>query len=234
MKRTVKLASYSLIAFVSCFSFASHAVELPAAAFSKLGSEQFADRQQAQDELLEWCRKKPATSMDALYLHTRTAKDPEVRERCKFILKELVTDEYLRDGQGYIGVALTDDFVNLPGKPEPRNAVRISMVENGSPGDKAGIRANDLILALDGKDGPAVQSYLKFQEEIRTRKPDSKVKLKVQRGAETLELEIRLGRRLPVPENLFPDGRNADPETLDRAAKEAHFRRWMDQKKLSE
>lgn len=234
MKRSVKLASNSLIAIVSCLPFVVRAAELPAAPFSKLGSEQFAERELAQEQLLEWCRKQPAASMDLLYKHTQTAKDPEVRERCKSILKALVADEYLKDGQGYIGIALANDFANIPGAPGPRNAVRVSLVENGSPGDKAGLRANDLILALDGKDGPAAQDYQKFQEEIRARKPDAKVKLKILRGAEILELEIRLGRRIPVPENFFPDGRNPDPEALDQAAKEAHFRRWMDQKKLGE
>lgn len=234
MKRTVKLASHSLAVFVSCFPFVVLGIELPAAALSKLGSEQFADRQQAQDELLEWSRKQPVASMDALYRHTRTAKDPEVRERCRSILKELVTDEYLKDGEGYIGIGLMDDFVNVPGEPEPRNAVRISLVQEGSPGQKAGIRANDLILAVDGENGPAVQNHLKFQEEIRTRKPGSKVKMRLLRGAEILELEILLGRRLPVDENLFPNGRNIDPEALDLAAKEAHFRRWMEKKKLAE
>lgn len=234
MKRSVKLTRNSLIVIVSCLPSAIRAIELPAAAFSKLGSEQFAEREVAQVELLEWCRKQPAPAMEELYKHTRTAKDPEVRERCKSILKELVADEYLKDGQGYIGVALTDDFVKIPGQPAPRNVVRISMVENGSPGDKAGIRANDVIVSVDGKDGPEVQGYLKFQEEIRARKPDSKVKLKILRDARILELEVRLGRRLPIPENFFPDGRIPDPEALDQAAKEAHFRRWMDQKKLPE
>lgn len=234
MKRSIKLARNSLIGLASSLPVLIGAAELPAAPLLKLGSEQFAEREQAQDELLAWCRKQPAPSMDELFKQTQIVKDPEVRERCRFILKELVTDEFLKEGQGYIGVALMDDLANVPGEPNPRNAVRISMVEPGSPGDKAGIKANDLILALDRKAGPEVRSYLKFQEEIRARKPESKVKLKVLRGAETLELEIRLGRRLPIPDNLFPDGRNADPEALDRAAKDAHFRRWMEQKKLAD
>ncbi|RYD84675.1 MAG: PDZ domain-containing protein [Verrucomicrobiaceae bacterium] len=234
MRRMIKLARISLI--VPAFFSANllTAAGLPAAVFSRLGSEQFAERERAQDELLEWCRKQPAPPVDELYKQTRILKDPEIRERCRSVLKELVTDELLKNGQGYIGVALLDDFANVPGDPNPRNVVRISLVEPGSPGDKAGIRANDVILAVDKDSGPAVRSYLKFQEEIRARKPDSKVKLRILRGAETLELEVRLGRRLLMPENFFPDGRNFDPEALDLAEKDAHFRRWMDQKKLAE
>lgn len=233
MKRSVKLVRNGLIALVSYLSPSVDAVELPTVPFSRLGSAQFAERERAQEELLEWCRKQPGPAMDELFRHTRVAKDPEVRERCTAILRELVTDDYLKDGQGYIGVALMDDFANVPGDPKPRNAIRISMVETGSPGDKAGIKANDLILALDGKTGAEVQGYLKFQEEIRSRKPHTKAKLKILRGGETLEIEVRLGRRLVVPDEQFFDGRNIDPEAIERAAKEAHFRRWLSQKKLA-
>lgn len=234
MKRSIKPVINCLIALVSCFSVKVEAIELPAVPLSRLGSDQFSARELAQEELLEWCRKRPGPSMDELFRQTRVSKDPEVRERCRSILKELVTDEYLKDGEGYIGIALMDDLANIPGEPNPRNAIRISLVEAGSPGEKAGLKANDLIVALNGKTGPEVQGFLKFQEEIRKRKPQTKVRLKVLRGVETVEVEIRLGRRLPLPNDLFFDGGKIDPEAIERASKDAYFRRWYDQKKLAE
>ena len=42
------------------------ASELPAFAFSSLGSQQFSEREPAQLELLEWGRKQPDPAMDEL------------------------------------------------------------------------------------------------------------------------------------------------------------------------
>ena len=49
------------------------------------------------------------------------ADDPEVRERCLAILRDLVNDEYLKDGEGYIGIRMQDEMATaVPGDVKPR------------------------------------------------------------------------------------------------------------------
>ena len=47
----------------------------------------------------------------------------------------LVTDEYLKEGEGYIGIALAmkDDIVTVPGDPKPRNVIRVMEVRADTP-----------------------------------------------------------------------------------------------------
>lgn len=206
-------------------------LDLPAETFSKLSSQEFHVRELAEAELLAWGRQRPESAMSELYRQTQMAADPEARERCLNILRELVTDEYLKNGEGYIGVGLIDDLANVPGEPAPRNAIRIIQVQPDSPGLHAGIRLNDLIVELDDEIWHENDASRPFREKIRTLKPNTRVNLKVLRNGELLDIKVHLGRRPLMADNLFFNGQNFDPQASERAAKEAYFRQWLSQRK---
>lgn len=73
----------------------------------------------------------------------------------------------------------------------------VSEVLEGSPAEKAGLKARDIVLALDGKPLPqlkpdrVVVSYI--EREIERRAPGDRFALTVLRGMETLELQAVLG-----------------------------------------
>ncbi len=205
--------------------------ELPAQAFSRLKSEEFRKREEAQTELLEWGRRQPKMAMAELYQQSRVAQDPEVRERCLAILRELVNDEYLRDGEGFIGIRMENAEVAVPDDPEPRVGIRVVQVEPGSAAEHAGLLENDLIVGLDGnlwRDGSAAQP---FSERIRGMKPKSKITLKILRNGALMELRVTLGRRPLHAGRLFPGNRAASLEAAELAAKDAYFRRWLEERK---
>ncbi|RYD45876.1 MAG: PDZ domain-containing protein [Verrucomicrobiaceae bacterium] len=233
MKRSVMLTKGGLVAVIILFQLPAGAVGLPTAPLLKLASEQFSERESGEKELLEWSRERPEQAKSLLFKHLQETKDPEVRERCTSVLRDLVIADYFKNAQGYIGISLMDDVANVPGLPKPKAVVRVSLVERGSAGEKAGIRPNDLILKL-GKDGGAVaQNTPRFQEAIRKLKPGQAVKLTVLRGAEIIELQVILGRRLLAPAGMMPNEQNLDREALDRAATEEHFRLWLRDKKAA-
>ncbi len=206
-------------------------LDLPVESFLKLTSQEFHVREHAQAELLAWGRQRPEPAMAELYRQTQVAADPEARERCLNILRELVTDEYLKNGEGYIGIGLIDDLANVPGEPAPRNAIRIIQVQQDSPGLHAGIRLNDLIVGLDDETWHGNDASRPFREKIRTLKPNTRVNLKILRNGEMLDLKVNLGRRPLMADHLFFNGQNFDPEASERAAKEAYFRQWLNQRK---
>lgn len=208
--------------------FPVDAVELPAKALSGLGSQQFREREMSQAELLDWAREQPASVMDELLRQSRVAGDPEVRERCLNVLRELVTDEYLKEGEGYIGIGLKDEVSDVPGEPNPRGVIRILQVQSDSPAERAGIRQTDLIVGINGE----VWHEALFREKVRMMKPNTKVDLKILRDGGLVELKVILGRR-PLSADSQPfSGRMFDPEAMERAAKEAYFRRWLSLRKL--
>jgi C-terminal processing protease CtpA/Prc len=97
--------------------------------------------------------------MEELYRQSRVADDPEVRERCLGVLRELVNDEYLSEGEGYIGIRMRDEVAAaVPGDANPRNAIRVMQVVPDSAAERAGLLVDDLIVGLNDlvwRDGPA-------------------------------------------------------------------------------
>lgn len=70
--------------------------------------------------------------------------------------------------------------------------VKLKGVREASPAFNAGIKEGDVLVELAGKPLENVEEYLKVLETLR---PDEETMIKVQRGAETLELKIRPGSR---------------------------------------
>jgi C-terminal processing protease CtpA/Prc len=109
--------------------------------------------------------------------------------------------------------------------------IRVMEVLPNSAADDAGLRVNDVIVGLDKaiwRDGSASRFYT---ERIRGLKPKSRIRLKVLRDGEMMELRVTLGRRPLNADRPFLNDRAADLEAAERAAKEAYFRRWLAERK---
>lgn len=191
-------------------------------------SEDFRTRETAQASLLEWSRKNPGIAMDRLFDLSQKADDPEVRERCLSVLRELVGDEYLKEGEGYIGIRMLDETGTIPDDPKPRSLIRILQVVPDSPAHEAGLKFNDLIAGLGDRvwrDVPASQSFMQTVKEF---KPATRITLRIVRDGKLMDVPVKLGRRPLYADNPFLDESQVDLEAAEKAAKEAYFRRWMD------
>lgn len=140
------------------------AAELPRDSFQRLNAEGYRDREDAQAELLGWARRHPAEALDELFRQSRTAEDPEVRERCLGVLRELVNDEYSREGEGFIGISMRNEVAMVPGDPKPRGVIRVVHVVPDSAADCAGLRINDLIVGLNDLVWREEQPSLPFRQ----------------------------------------------------------------------
>src|SRR5687768_6853267 len=80
---------------------------------------------------------------------------------------------------GWIGIALDlrDD------------QVVVTEVRPGSPGDDAGIQVDDVILSIDGE---TVDSIVMLRRTLRDYEAGDTVTLEIQRGDETLEVDVVL------------------------------------------
>jgi hypothetical protein len=70
--------------------------------------------------------------------------------------------------------------------------LRLSGVTPGSPADKAGIRAGDVVVELGGKQVTDLQTY---SDALYSHKPGDEVTVVVLRGTERLTFKVTLGRR---------------------------------------
>jgi C-terminal processing protease CtpA/Prc len=228
------IAGGMVLGWLAASAGVSSALDLPAEPLAKLKSEEFRARESAQAELLAWARQQHDGAMDELFRRSRTEDDPEVRERCLDVLRDLVNDEYLKDGEGFIGIQMLDELANVPGDAKPRGVIRVILVVADSAAQKAGLRLNDLIAGVGDQIWRDVAASLAFREQIRQMKPNTKITLKVLRNGNLMDIEVTLGRRPLSADTLFfgQQQLNAeDAEAADRTAKDAYFRRWLERKK---
>jgi hypothetical protein len=209
----------------------SWGLELPAAPLTALQSDEFRVREAAQAELLAWARQAPEQAKDALFGVSRTHGDPEVRERCLAVLRELVNDEYLKDGEGFLGIRMQEEKALVPGEENPRNVLRVIQVLQDSAAQAAEVKLNDLIAGLDDKVWREEAALMPFMNHVRQFKPGHRVMLRILRDGKMIDLPVKLGRRPPNADNPFLGQRKADVEAAERAAKDAYFRRWLERRK---
>jgi hypothetical protein len=84
------------------------------------------------------------------------------------------------------------DFGSIPDFSEPPKGVRFADVRAGSPAEKAGLKAGDILIEFDGKE---IGNLYDFTYALRSHKPGDEVLVKVQRGATVIEAKVLLGRR---------------------------------------
>lgn len=205
----------------------ARAQDLPPEWVTSLSSPEFQEREDAQAKLLGWGRARGDEALDQFLDLSQDSDDPETRARCLWILRELVNDEFMKEGEGYMGINLVDEFLDIPGEAGPRNVIRVIWVQPGSPAERAGLRLNDLIVGVGGSIWPEPV----FREKIKKMKPNDEVEIQALRAGGPISLRMKLGRR---PSDLgigIFNPPNEDMAAVERAASEAYFRRWLSRKK---
>lgn len=103
--------------------------------------------------------------------------------------------------RGFLGVDIQDLTIALAKAFGMKDAkgVLIPAVHKDSPAEKAGMKANDIIVELEGK---AVESARELQSKIAIIKPETRVKLVVMRDGKRKTLTVKLAKRPPMSEIL--------------------------------
>lgn len=225
----------SLSVMVSCLGLAAFGAssgdEIPGEYMNHLASEEFRVREKAQADLLAWARARREPAIEKLYALSQQLDDPEVRQRCLDVLQDLVMDDYLNEGSGYMGIQMQPMIVNVPGDPQMRVGVRVSMVMPDSAAAKAGIQVGDMIVGIGDQIWREQLLPDFFTEEIKKLKPKTKVKLKMLRNEVPMEVEVTLGRRPMYADRRVFGDEDLDPDALEREEKEAYFRDWLRRRK---
>jgi len=217
-------ATLRSILLLILFTSLSGAEAVPKELLRGIASDDFAEREASQAKLLEWAEKNPKVAASALLKRSESDEDPEVRKRCERILRALGEADYLSEGQGYIGILMQEEILEAGGENDAPMGIRVLDVMPGTPAEKAGLRAGDLIVALDGSGWKGIGAVTEFGEDISAKKPLVEVKLSVRRGAgEPMDIPVKLGKR-PVADLRAAGG---DLREFEERAKERHFKKWL-------
>ena len=115
-----------------------------------------------------------------------------------------VQDQLIKTGRvvrGKIGVTIQDvnaQFAESFGLDRPRGAL-VSSVENGGPGQKAGIKPGDVILGVNGTD---IQRYGEVSGRIAAMKPGSDAKVTVWREGKEQSFNVKVGELEAQPQRV--------------------------------
>jgi hypothetical protein len=234
MKLLCKFSIHLFIAGVFLFQtcVCEPSLNLPVKLFSRLKSEDFKTRESAERELLDWGRLNPELAKRLLFQKSRFANDPEIRQRCLNVLRDLVVDDYLKHGEGYLGVSMREAFQQVPNDLKLRGVVIVSGVMPDSSAEKAGIEVNDVIVGLDDTVWYA-GARDHFADAIRNKNAKSTVLLRVLRAGKILDLTAILGRRLSGLDSLLLNSPNENLRKMEKAEKNAYFLHWLSLQKIS-
>ena len=100
--------------------------------------------------------------------------------------------------RGWIGVELQEITPELAESFKLGNTsgVLIAGVQRGSPADHAGMKPGDIVISVDGKPVPDPDS---MRNLIVALAPGEKSKLGLRRGLNSLELQVKVGKRPSAP-----------------------------------
>jgi serine protease Do len=84
-----------------------------------------------------------------------------------------------------------ESFIGVRGARNVDNAL-LDSVYPGSPAEQAGLKGGDVIVEFDGK---PVKNFSDLADAVENTEPGDQVSLKVQRGEETVELKMTIGKK---------------------------------------
>ncbi len=107
-----------------------------------------------------------------------------------------VIDQLIKYGEtrrGWLGVRIqevTKEIAEVEGLKEPKGAL-VASVSEGSPADKSGLKAGDIILEFDGK---KIDSMRRLPKEVGNTAVGKQVIVKIWRNKKTISKKLTLGR----------------------------------------
>lgn len=106
----MRISVLSAVCLVLCLTQAGRGAEGedPKGWLQDLESPDFAVREQAGGNLAKWAGDRPDKARQLFLGHLRSHEDPEVRMRCRELLRASVLSEHRRRGKGFVGIMMQE------------------------------------------------------------------------------------------------------------------------------
>ncbi|MFK7910726.1 MAG: PDZ domain-containing protein [Akkermansiaceae bacterium] len=208
------------------------------ALLDKMNADDFEIRNKAYLAVREWAQKNLESSPEKLHRVWRSSKQPEVRTRCFELMKEMAIQRKFGKGRGFIGIRMQETRVQDPGGKDLLAGVQVSQVMPETPGEKAGLKMNDIILGVDKFDFGKAQAQpqqrgfgfqlntgvlTRFGDYIQSKQPDETITLHILRQGNKMDIKVKLMKR-PASADIDAFG----GRQVDRAQQQkAYFDEWL-------
>ncbi len=104
--------------------------------------------------------------------------------------------------QGYLGVSVSDidaEKAQALKLKDPRGAV-ITLIDHDAPAGKAGLKINDVVIAIDGQ---PIENSEQLRKTLRELAPGHKMSLEISRGGEIQTLAVQLAERKTLDHDVW-------------------------------
>jgi len=160
-----------------------------------LSSPDYKQRETATNSLIEI----GAPAFARLRSAYEQTDDLEMRLRVEQVVRTAYLNRYVFDRNGFLGVQLDAlEQIQAKGRPQTKvdNGVVIRRVIPDSAASRAGLRQDDIIVALNGVPltGRGTDEVTRFRESIPTFSPGTKIRLGIVRGNERQDTDVTIGR----------------------------------------
>ena len=144
-----------------------------------------------------------------------------------------IMEDLIEDGtvsRGFLGIngSNVDRTLALGLGIDDVRGIIISMVQEGSPADKAGLMEGDIITAINGEE---VRDYFAFRTEVAAYKPGDQIKLDILRDGDAQVKKVELGKRPDMNVAEVPESEDEVMEAklgFNIAALNSDIRRQLD------
>ncbi len=109
--------------------------------------------------------------------------------KTKGLVYAIIDTENVGKGRPVLSV-----YVGLSTETEKGGGIRVTFAPEDAPAGKAGIKEDDVIIAIDGK---TIANYDDFNAYLVTKKPGEVIKVTVKRDGKEQVIEVKLGEREP-------------------------------------
>lgn len=169
-------------------------------ALSRLKSAKRRERHEATQYLTRWAHHDPISAKKMFLLTLDQHTEPEVRERCRWLLKSMAAEDYATFGEGYLGISMGEEWQGqVTGDDNKRYGMVVTAISEGSPAAQAQLQVGDIIVALGEHVWRESQVILDAKQglsaQIRAIGAGKKAQFGIWRKSELLVCEVLLTRR---------------------------------------
>ena len=159
-----------------------------------LGSDQFAVREAAQEDLATWAGENFEERADIFLSLMEESEDPEIKARSRAILREAMLGRLDKEGPGFMGIVMSQLVARAKLDDKIVEGVGVERVQAATPAAKAGLQAGDLLVKVDDLPLDTPDGSNRLQQHVTEAGAGTKIVLQVVRGSELEDVPLVLMR----------------------------------------
>jgi len=183
----MKLMQHIFWVGIFSLSLAHLSNAVPQELIEGLGNKNYKLREKSEQELAKWAQQLGEQGVNELENIKAKSRSPEVRSRLDNVIAGTVVYKAIPGTKGFMGIRMLSVL----------GGAMVDAVTPGTPAEKSGLQAGDIIVMLDGIDLDKKRrnldeatNFLRFY--VKEKKAGEKLSVKLKRNGKIIEKDLKL------------------------------------------